>query len=88
MLEQILKTDQNRKQFREYLTRLLGYGVIEVGRAQECTAHRVTAASGAFLQVDQAHVHQFPLPPSLSGRRGLRRLLATLAWLTPVNTQH
>ncbi len=88
VLEQILRTPQNSRQFREYLTRLLGYGAIDVGRTQECAAHRVTALSGAFLQADQGHVHRFPLPPSLSGRRGLRRLLVTLAWLTPVNTTH
>ncbi|MCK4659372.1 MAG: hypothetical protein KAV82_07610 [Phycisphaerae bacterium] len=35
-----------------------------------------------------AHVYELPLPPSLSGRPGLRRLVATLAWLTPVNPRH
>ena len=32
-----------------------------------------------------AQEHRFPLPPSLSGKRGLRRLTVTLAWFTPVN---
>lgn len=29
--------------------------------------------------------HRFPLPPSLSGKRGWRRLVVTLAWMTPVH---
>lgn len=41
-----------------------------------------------MLQDDQAHVHRLPLPPSLSGQHCRRRLIITLAWITPVNTMH
>jgi hypothetical protein len=87
-LDQILRTTENSRQFKEYLTRLLGYGQIETSRVRECTKYRVTALGGGQLQADQAHVHRFPLPPSLSGRVGLRTLTITLAWLTPVNPFH
>ena len=88
VLDQILRTRQISRQFKEYVTRLLGYGGIEPERVRECTQHRVTALGGGQLQAEQAHVHRFPLPPGLSGQRGWRRLTITLAWLTPINTAH
>ena len=87
-LSEILRTADNNRQFREYLTRLLGYGTVDVPRVQECTAYRATAISGGVISEDQALIHRFPLPPSLSGRRGYRRLIITLAWMTPVNPRH
>nr|HRC84773.1 S8 family peptidase [Thermoanaerobaculia bacterium] len=88
VLDKVLRTGQNSRQFKEYLTRLLGFGSIEPARVCECTRHRVTALGGGQLQADQAHVHRFPLPPGLSGKVGRRRLSITLAWLTPINTNH
>lgn len=88
LLSQILRTPQNSRQFKEYVTRLIGYGALDAARVRECTEHRVTALSGGLLQEEQAHVHRFPLPPSLSGHTGQRRLTITLAWLTPVNAAH
>ena len=88
VLDQILRTRQNSRQFKEHVTRLLGYGGIEPARVRECTQHRVTALGGGHLQAEQAHVHRFPLPSGLSGQWGWRRLTVTLAWLTPINTAH
>jgi hypothetical protein len=88
ILDRILRTPENTRQFKEYVTRLLGYGCIDMARVCECTAYRVTALSGGHLGIDEAHIHRFPLPPSLSGRRGERKLYITLAWLTPVNPWH
>jgi hypothetical protein len=87
-LEDLLRTPGNSRQFKEYLTRLIGYGAVDVSRVRECTAYRATAISGGVLSVDQAHTHRYPLPPSLSGQRGRRRLTLTLAWLSPVNPRH
>lgn len=88
VLDRILRTAKNNRQFKEYVTRLLGYGCIDVDRVRECTAYRATAISGGILAKDQSHAHRYPLPPSLSGQRGHRRLTVTLAWLTPVNPRH
>lgn len=88
LLNSILRTPDNSRKFREYVSRLLGYGAIHADRVAECSEYRVTALSGGLLLAEQSHVHRFPLPPSLSGRRGWRRLTVTLAWLTPVNPQH
>ncbi|MDP3723958.1 MAG: S8 family peptidase [Candidatus Omnitrophota bacterium] len=88
ILEQILRTPQNSRQFKEYVTRLLGYGTVATTRVMGCTQFQVTALGGGQLQVDQAHIHRLPLPPSLSGKRGRKRLIVTLAWFTPVNPTH
>lgn len=88
VMERILRTPQNGRQFKEYVTRLLGYGAVDVSRVYECAPHRVTALGCGQLQVDQAHIHRLPLPPSLDGRQGWRRLVITLAWFTPVNAAH
>jgi hypothetical protein len=88
VLNGIFNAYSNDRQFKEYLTRLLGYGSIQIERVQECTAYRATALSCGLLSCDQSHIHAFPLPPSLSGEIGNRRLTITLAWLTPVNPRH
>lgn len=73
---------------QERVTRLLGYGSVDFNRVKECTVNRVTALGGGKLGVDEAQIHRFPLPPSLSGKRGHRRLTITLAWFSPVNPRH
>jgi len=83
-----LRTRENSRKFREYLTRLLGYGAVDVARVAECTQQRVTALGGGSLRADESHIHSFPLPPSLGGQLCWRRLVLTLAWLTPVNPEH
>ena len=88
VLDAILRDSSNSRQFTEYITRLIGYGTVDVNRVRECTAHRVTALSGGVLKKDQSLVHRFPLPSSISGKRGYRRLTISLAWLTPVNPRH
>jgi len=37
------------------------------------------------LASDVAHEYRIPLPPSLSGIRGQRRVIVTLAWLSPIH---
>ena len=88
LLTELLKTSENSRQFKEYLTRLLGYGALNSERIVSCTELRVTALGGGSLQADQSHIHSYPLPPSLSGLRCSRRLIMSLAWFTPVNPTH
>lgn len=76
---------ENHDKRREQVTRLLGFGRLEVDDVTECSPTRVTAIGAGALAKDEGAEHKFPLPPSLSGKRGLRRLSVTLAWFTPVN---
>ena len=87
-LAAVLRNPSNSRQFKEYVTRLLGYGTVDVDRVRECTAQRVTAISGGVLGEDDSHIHAFPLPPSLNGLSIHKRLTITLAWLSPVNPRH
>ena len=87
-LTRILRNRSNSRQFKEYVTRLLGYGAVDIGRVRECTARRVTVLSGGTLKRDSSRCHRFPLPSTLSGKAGYRRLTVTLAWLSPVNARH
>ena len=84
----VLRADHGGRRVKEHVTRLLGYGVVNVDRVRECTASRVTVLGGGLLREDQSHVHRIPLPPSLSGWRGHRRLTISLAWTSPVNPRH
>jgi len=80
----LFKTPDNGNKLAEYLTRLLGFGRVDLDAVRECTATRVTALAGGTLAAEAGAEHRFPLPPSLSGKRGWRRLVVTLAWITPV----
>lgn len=79
--ESIEHTDRRTDQ----VTRLLGFGRLELEDLANCTTTRVTAIGAGALAADAGAEHRFPLPPSLSGKRGWRRLTVTLAWFTPVN---
>lgn len=70
---------------RERVARFLGYGIIDERRALTATDQRATLIGWGRLAQDQSEVYSLPLPPSLSGTVCLRRLVATLAWLTPVS---
>lgn len=88
IVDDALKTSENTRQYREYVTRVLGYGEMDVSRLAQCTDHRVTVLGGGELDDDHAHVHRFPLPPSLAGKTGWRRLTITLTYFSPVNPFH
>jgi hypothetical protein len=82
----LFKTTDNGNKLAEYLTRLLGFGRVDFNAVRECTATRVTAMAGGTLAAEAGAEHRFPLPPSLSGKRGWRRFVVTLAWMTPIHT--
>lgn len=52
-LKQVLG-DGDKTRVREQVTRLLGYGAVDVNRVRECTARRVTALGAGFLREDQS----------------------------------
>lgn len=70
------------------LARMLGYGVIRPERVFECTEQRATVIGAGELGSGKAHVYSLPLPPGLSGRTVWRRLIVSLAWMTPINPVH
>lgn len=73
---------------KDFITRWLGYGVVDVERAITCTSERATLIGVGELEADGAFVFSAPLPPSLAGKIAWRRLTLTLAWMSPINCSH
>jgi len=73
---------------RDDVARLLGYGKTQPERVLSCTDQRATIIGYGSLEDGKAHLYTIPLPPSLSGISGLRRVTVTLAWFTPTNSSH
>ena len=77
----------NGTTLQNHATRLLGYGAVD-GAALTCTEQRAVLVGIGALRNGEADEFVLPLPPSLSGRQDWRRLVITLAWLSPINVQH
>ena len=88
-LKAVLKpADMREDKFRRVAARFLGFGFVEPFESLLGADHRATMLGCGELANDAAHVYRIPLPPSLSGVRGLRRIVVTLAWLTPIHPRH
>lgn len=84
-LESHLKNHENSRNFKEYVGRFIGYGLVDLARVMTCTEERVTVLGFGKLDDGEGAEFAFPLPPSLSEGQHRRRLTVTLAWLSPVN---
>jgi hypothetical protein len=80
-----LGKNANRQQ-RLQLARWFGHGQPDLNRALVCTEQRATAIGVGQLRDGEALEFRFPLPPCLRSQTVERRLTATLAWLSPVNS--
>ena len=76
------------EKFRRVAARLLGFGFVEPFESLLGADHRATMIGCGTLADNAAHEYRIPLPPSLNGRRGLRRITITLAWLSPLNPRN
>jgi hypothetical protein len=66
----------------------LGYGEVEIERCLSADDHRATLLGWTSIFDGEGHQFSLPLPPSLAAKTELRRLIITLAWLTPTNQKH
>lgn len=82
------KDKENWQPYRNRVTRLLGYGAVDIDWVLNGTQHRVTLIGAGEIGQDEARKFTIPVPASLFGKRIKRRVTATLAWLTPVNPNH
>ena len=83
-----LKTPENSRKIKEVMARYLGYGSVEIERVLACTEQRATVLGCSEIRENEIHEYRLPLPPGLSGSQVWRRMVVTLAWLTPVNPDH
>lgn len=87
-IEQALKDARNSRQFKSVVTRYLGYGAVDIERVLTCTAQRATVLGCGEIRENEVHEYAFPIPAAFSSQRIWRRLVVTLAWLTPINPDH
>lgn len=88
-LKSVLKPANMREdKFKRLASRFLGYGFAEPVESLVAADHRATLLGCGDLGDDAAHEYRIPLPPSLSGVRGYRRVTVTLAWLSPIHARH
>lgn len=69
---------------REEVCRYYGHGLLDDARMREAPPHGATLVGLGSLRKDKAALFQVPLPPSLSGERIGRSMIATIAWFSPV----
>lgn len=76
-------TDYHKQ--KRYLSRWLGFGPVDRTYGVFCTPERATMIGIGEIGKEEGRVFRIPLPPSLAGKRVERRLIVTLAWLSPIN---
>ncbi len=68
---------------KEAVSRAMGYGPVD-GRIVEGGGHRVTLLGEDRIRKEQRHEWRIPLPDELRASTDFRKIVVTLAWLTPV----
>lgn len=72
------------KRLKNTASRMFGYGAVAEDRSLFAEPHRATTISFGEIKVDQSILYELPLPRGLSGSQTVKRVVVTLAWLTPV----
>ena len=80
-----LRDKRDRKRLKQ---QFLGYGEVDVNRCLTATDQRATLLGWGIIDSEEGQIFELPLPPSLSATTEVRRLTATLAWLSPCNHRH
>lgn len=88
MLAGALRTTENSRRFKEIMSRYIGYGAVNIERVLACTEQRGTVLGCGEIKENEVHEYRFPLPVGLSGSTVWRRMVVTLAWLSPINANH
>lgn len=69
---------------KEAVSRAMGYGAVDRARVVDGGGHRVTLLAEDSIRKDQRHEWRIPLPDDFRSSVDFRRIVVTLAWLTPV----
>ena len=69
---------------KETVSRAIGYGNVDQERIVAGDRTRVTLLGQDQIKKEQRHTWRIPLPYDLSSSAEFRRIVVTLAWLTPV----
>lgn len=74
----------SRERAKETVSRAVGYGHVDHDRIVAGDRHRVTLLGQDLIKKDQRHEWRVPLPYDLSSSAEFRRIIVTLAWMTPI----
>lgn len=88
IIEQHFKNKENSSTFKSHLNQLFGFGRINEKRIHACFNNQATLIRTGTIGHKQSQDYTFPLPMSLSAKTINRRLILTLAWLSPVRYDH
>lgn len=80
--------DAGEDRSRARVARFLGHGRAQPKQALVADDHRAVLIHAAHLSKDATHTYELPLPESLRSVAIERRLIVTLAWLTPTLPRH
>ncbi len=81
-LVELFKKDE--KNFREFVSRFLGYGIVRPERIFFCEDNRATLIGCGVLSHGEAHIYSIPVPDEISGKKLMKQLTMTLAWYSPI----
>jgi hypothetical protein len=84
VLEATLKNEHNAQKFRDHVTGFIGFGSLRTDRALACEMTRATLIGGGAITLESAVQHRVPLPAGLNAYTGVRWVVVTLAWFSPV----
>lgn len=88
LLESTLKTSDNSKTYKALQSRHIGYGLVNESRIHFCKPNQATLLRTGVLKSESSNIHTFPLPKCLASTSEFRRLIITVAWLSPINPLH
>lgn len=75
---------KNKNEENDILRQWIGYGYPDFDKSLMCNPYRVTVIGYSELAPGKAHVYKLPLPAFLQGKKIMRRLTVTLAWMSPI----
>ena len=70
---------------RDDVSRLLGFGTVDINRVIACTENRVTLLGFNTIREKECDEFRIPIPNEIRNLSGTFAVTATVAWLTPVN---
>ncbi|BAM03895.1 S8 family peptidase [Phycisphaera mikurensis] len=74
--------------FRQNKAAALGFGAVDPERSRVSTDQRVLLLGTGRLNDGEAATFRVPIPSALGGKKLRRRVVLTLAWLSPLNPRH
>lgn len=87
-LRDLLSEELSSQRLKDGISRLIGFGSLSHNRAYECDVNRASILGFGELTKTRGHIYDFPLPTVLSGKTVKKRITITLAWFSPVNSNH